>query len=196
MTAEETVDLVVQLERAYAATGDVIAAIPHTKLDLPSPCEGWTVRVVANHVVGGMGFFARAVEGLPFEAPDADAPDPDYLGADPSAAYRAAADRCLAAFRRPGALGGEYAFVAGPTTGEVIANISLQESLIHGWDLAQGAGVAYTPDPAVVDSVARFNADADDSDIGREGMFGPAQPVPADADAFTALLARLGRAVR
>lgn len=193
MTAEETIDLVAQLERAFAATGDVFAAIPPTKLDAPSPCEGWTVRVVANHVVGGMGFFARAVEGLPFEPPDADAPDPDYLGDDPSAAHLAAADRCLAAFRRPGALDREYAFAFGPATGETIANISLQESLIHGWDLAQGTGVAYTPDPAVVDSVARFNAGADDSDIGRKGMFGPARPAPPDADAFAALLARLGR---
>lgn len=188
-----TDDILVPLASVYATTGDLIAAIPTSSLDAPSPCEGWTVRVVANHVVAGLDFFARTVEGRVVEQPDPDAPDPDHLGADPAGAYRASAERCLTAFRGDGALDREYAFPFGPTTGEAIANISLQESLVHGWDLAQGAGLAYSPDPAGVDAVARFNAAADGSEIRREGMFGPAQPAPPDADAFAALLAHLGR---
>jgi uncharacterized protein (TIGR03086 family) len=188
-----TDDVLGPLAGTYATTGDVLAAIPTPALDAPSPCEGWTVRVVANHVVAGLDFFARTLEGRVVEQPDPDAPDPDHLGADPAGAYRRMADRCLAAFRGDGALDQEYPFPFGPTTGEVIANISLQESLVHGWDIARGAGLAYSPDPLGVDAVARFNAFADGSEIRRQGMFGPARPAPPDADPFATLLARLGR---
>jgi hypothetical protein len=85
--------------------------------------------------------------------------------------------------------------VFGPTPGLTIANISLQESLIHGWDMARGAGLAYAPDPEAVGAVARFNAEREGGNIRREGMFGPEQPVPSGAGPFEVLLGRLGRTV-
>jgi uncharacterized protein (TIGR03086 family) len=181
------------LERVYADTTAAVAGA-ESALDAPSPCEEWTVRDVANHVVGGLIFFAGTLEGESVR-PDPDAPDPDYLGTDPAGAYRGATERCLAAFGRPGALDQVYDFVFGPTSGMTIANISLQESLVHGWDIARGAGLAYAPDPEAVAAVARFNADRDGDHIRREGMFGPEQPVPSGADPFDVLLGRLGRTV-
>jgi uncharacterized protein (TIGR03086 family) len=186
-------DAVGLLERVYADTAAAVAA-GESALDAPTPCEGWTVRDVANHVVGGLVFFAGTLEGDAVR-PDPDAPDPDLLGADPAGAYREAAERCLAAFARPGALDEVYDFVFGPTSGRTIADISLQESLVHGWDIARGAGFAYAPDPEAVAAVARFNADRDGNQIRREGMFGPEQPVRPGADAFEVLLGRLGRVV-
>jgi uncharacterized protein (TIGR03086 family) len=187
-------DLVPLLERTYETTAAVLAASPADALDAPSPCEGWTVRVVANHVVVGMDIFARALEGR-FDPAEvrADAPDPDHLGSDPAQAYREAAARCLAAFGAPGALDREVDFVFGPTPGREIANISLQESLIHGWDIAQGVGLPYEPDPAAVEAVAAFNDRDPGDDVRRQGMFEPPQPTAPDASPFEALLAWLGR---
>jgi uncharacterized protein (TIGR03086 family) len=184
------------LERTYAATADAIAAAQPTALDRPSPCDDWTVREVANHVVGGLDAFARTVEGRfdPAEA-RADVPDPDYIGDDPVTAYRAAAARCLVGFARPGVLDREYDFVFGPTPGRVIATISVQESLIHGWDIAQGAELAYEPDPSAVEVVAAFNAGFAEDDVRRRGMFAPPLSPPPDASDFEALLGRLGRRV-
>jgi len=188
-----TDDMVGLLDRVYADTAEVIDAAG-SALDAPTPCEGWSVRDVANHVVGGLIVFVGTLEGEAVR-PDPDAPDPDYLGSDPAGAYRGAADRCLAGFGRSGALDRVYDFVFGPTPGLVIANISLQESLVHGWDIARGAGLAYTPGAGAVAAVAEFNADRDGDDIRREGMFGPEQPVPSGVSPFEALLGRLGRTV-
>jgi uncharacterized protein (TIGR03086 family) len=175
-------DLLVPCHRA---TAEVLDAIPADRWDAPTPCPEWTVREVANHVVGSLDFFAQTVSGQEPEIGDLAA---DYLGADPAAAYREAAKRCRVAFARPGVLDAEHPFPTGPTPGWVIAHISMSESLVHGWDLATGAGLPYTPDPAVVAAV-----DAHAEGAERPGMFDAPVPVAADAPRFVALLGKLGR---
>lgn len=164
------------LTKAYEPTAAVLAAV--TDWSAPSPCAGWTVRDVANHLVDAMRTFAAAVTG--------DAAD-EYTGDDPVGAYRAAADRCLAAFARPDTLTATHPFAFGLTPGAVIAHISVSESVVHGWDVARGAGLPYTPAPEVLDMLLAAEGDPPD-----EGMFAP--PVePADDAPLTVLLARLGR---
>jgi uncharacterized protein (TIGR03086 family) len=170
------------LGKAYDATAAVLAEV--TDWDAQSPCAEWSVREVANHLVGALKAFVAAVEHTEFTM------DGDHLGDDPHGAFRAAADRCLAAFDRPGALTEEHPFPFGPTPGSVIAAISLSETVVHGWDIARGAGVAYSPAPEVVDEVL---AHADEFKPPAEGMFGPPVEVAPDAPPLTRLLARTGR---
>ncbi|MEU6645761.1 TIGR03086 family metal-binding protein [Saccharomonospora sp. NPDC046836] len=113
--------------------------------------------------------------------------------ADLSADFTAAARRALAAFAAPGALEREFPFAFGPAPGLLIAQISLSETLAHGWDLARGAGVPYRPDDRVVDAVARWHAAGSAEDRQRSGMFGPPVVGAADASPFEKLLALLGR---
>ncbi len=163
------------LAKAYDPAAAVLAAV--TDWTAPSPCDGWTVRDVANHLVDAMCFFAAAVDG----GPDA------YQGDDLVHAYREAADRCLAVYEDPAVLAASYPFPFGDTPGSVIARISVSESLVHGWDVARGAGLPYTPALEVVESVL--------AEVGpppAEGMYGP--PVePASDEPLTVLLAKLGR---
>ncbi|TDV41727.1 TIGR03086 family metal-binding protein [Actinophytocola oryzae] len=170
-----------ELVKAYDATGTVLAAV--TDWDAPSPCAEWTVRDVANHLVGVLKTFAAAVED------GTEVPDGDHLGLDPLGAYRAAADRCLVAFGRPGALTARHPFPFGPTLGSVIAEISLSEALVHGWDIARGASVPYSPAPEVVADVLSRAGSSESPD----GAFAPPLPAPPGAPPLTVLLARLGR---
>jgi uncharacterized protein (TIGR03086 family) len=166
----------VVLAKAYDPAAAVLAAV--TDWTAPSPCAGWTVRDVANHLVDVMCTFAAAVDGGPGE----------YEGDDPVGAYRVAADRCLAVFEDPAVLAASHPFPFGPTPGSVIARISVSESLVHGWDLARGAGLPYEPAPEVVDEVlATFGPPP------VEGVFAPPVP-PSSGDPLVVLLARTGRA--
>jgi uncharacterized protein (TIGR03086 family) len=122
------------LPKAYDATAAALATV--TAWDAPSPCTDWTVRDVTAHLVDALRFFAATVD---------DGPTGDSLGDDPLGAFRGAADRCLAVFSRPDVLAASHPFPFGPTPGLVIAQISLSESLVHGWDIARGAGVPYSP---------------------------------------------------
>jgi len=164
------------LAKAYDATAAVLAEV--TDWAAPSPCDGWTVRDVATHLVDAMCTFAAAVDGGP----------PEYTGDDLVGAYREAAARCLAVFEDPAVLEASHPFPFGPTPGSVIAQISVSESLVHGWDLARGAGVSYSPAPEVVDAMLA----ASDGPVP-DGAFGPPVP-PASDDPMTVLLAKLGRA--
>jgi len=170
------------LRKAYEATAAVLAEV--TDWDAPSPCTEWTVREVANHLVATLNTFAAVVEHTEWTM------DGDHLGDDPHGAFRAAADRCVAAFDRPGALTDLHPFPFGPTPGSAIAAISMSETVVHGWDIATGAGVPYVPAPDVVEEVL---AHADEFKPPAEGMFGPPVPVAFDAPALTRLLARTGR---
>jgi uncharacterized protein (TIGR03086 family) len=159
------------LARCFADTGAVLAAVPADRWDAPSPCSEWTVRQVADHLVEALGAIAVTMSGEPA-----------------GATFAEVTSRCLAAFADPVALAAEYESPAGPLTGRAMADISLSESLVHGWDLASGAGLPYDPDPAAVATVAAF---PDGPSV--PGMFAAPVPVPADAPVFVALLARRGR---
>jgi len=163
------------LAKAYDATAAVLAEV--TDWTAPSPCAGWTVRDVADHLVDAMCTFAAAVDGGPAEHTD-----------DPVSGYREAAARCLAVFGDPAVLAASHPFPFGPTPGEVIAYISVSESLVHGWDVARGAGLPYSPAPEVVDAVL---ASSDGAPSG-DDMFAP-PVVPASDEPMTVLLAKLGR---
>jgi uncharacterized protein (TIGR03086 family) len=160
------------LERCYRTTGEVLDAIPADRWDAPSPCTEWTVRDVAEHLVEALGLIAGAVSG-------------EQVGAT---SFDEVTRRCLAAFADPAALAAVYPSPVGPLSGRAMADISLSESLVHGWDLATGAGLRYAPDPAAVAAVAGFP-----DGPKAPGMFAESVPVPADAPAFVALLGRLGR---
>ncbi|HEY0449503.1 TIGR03086 family metal-binding protein [Actinophytocola sp.] len=179
MTQLTGIDVAV-LERGYAATADVLAAIPAGRWDAPSPCAGWTVRDVAEHLVDSLDFFAGTVSGAQ-----------DSGRTDLLAGFRDATGRCLAAFARPEVLAAEHPFPGGVLPGWVIAHISLSESLVHGWDLATGAGLPYAPDAGVVAAVAALS-----DGPAPDGAFADPVPVPVGASPFEALLGKLGREVR
>ena len=162
------------LSKTYDATAAVLASV--TDWTASSPCEGWTVRDVAQHLVDVMCIFAAAVDGGAA----------DYHGDDLPAGYRAAADRCLAVFEDPAVLAALHPFPFGPTPGSVIASISLSESLVHGWDVAKGAGVPYSPPPETVATVLAADGEPP------ADMYAPPL-TPASDEPMTVLLARLGR---
>ena len=50
-------------EQALRATGTVVEGVADRQLDLSSPCDGWSVRELLNHVVGGNYWAAELAAG-------------------------------------------------------------------------------------------------------------------------------------
>ncbi|MEV4728767.1 TIGR03086 family metal-binding protein [Saccharopolyspora sp. NPDC049426] len=183
-------ELVGSLERAFEDTSAVLRAVPPQRFGDPSPCEGWTVGQVGGHLVGGARYFGQVAAG---QAPELPADDPQLSEDEMATAFGEAARLTLAAFSRPGVLDQQLAFAFGPTPGWVVANISLSETVIHGWDLARAVGLPYSPDDAAVDAVLRFQSQSSEDELRAEGMFGAAASAPEDASPFEELLAFTGR---
>jgi uncharacterized protein (TIGR03086 family) len=189
-------DIVGLLEHCYHTTGTVLAAITPAGYAVPSPCTGWTVRHVGNHLVASLTLLARVAEGETVDPAQFDAhamANTDHLGVDPAAAFHTATQRSIAVFKLPDTMARSYPFPPGPTPGIVLANLSLLESLVHGWDLAHGAGLPYPADQKLITAVHAFAVQAIGNPQRQAGLFAAAVPVDAAAEPLTALLAHLGR---
>ena len=88
-------DPLAQLAQLGPQLGGVVAGITQDQLDNPTPCDGFTVRGVLEHMVGGATAFAAAYRG---EAPT----DPDL--SDPLGGFAPVLGDLVAAISAPGAL--------------------------------------------------------------------------------------------
>src|SRR5438046_5066386 len=176
--------------QALDATGRIVAGIPADRWHSDTPCEGWDVRALVNHVVAGNLWAAELATGATI-ASVGDRLDGDVLGADPAKAYAGSADAAAAAFRRPGALEAPCAVSYGPVPGEVYAGHRFIDVLVHGWDLAKATGQDTTLPADLVE--AAFEVVEPQKDIlAASGMFGSDVKVPDGADRQTQLPAELG----
>lgn len=185
------VDLPSVHRQALDATGAIVAGIRPDQLDDPSPCAGWDVRELLNHVVGGNLWVKPLVDGRTI-ADVGDELDGDQLGDDHVAAYERSAAQAAASFSADGAMDAMVAVSYGPVPGSMYCGHRFIDVLIHGWDLAKGTGQDTTLDPALV-AACWTVVEPELSILEGSGMFGTAQPVPDDADPATKLLAALGR---
>ena len=184
-------DIIKVHRRALDATRRVVAGIGSDQWTAPTPCEGWDVRTLVNHVVSGNLWAAELGSG--HTIPEVgDRLDGDVLGADPVAAYDASSDAAADVFAAPGALDAPCAVSYGPVPGSVYAGHRFLDVLIHGWDLAVASGQDATLDSDLVEAcwaVVEPQADL----LRASGMFGHEVEPPAGADDGTRLLALLGR---
>ena len=184
-------DLLAAHRQALDATRGLVAGVGADTWAAASPCEGWDVRELVNHIVTGNWWAAELAAGRTIEQVG-DRLDGDVLGDDPLAAYDASAEAAHAAFAAPGALDAPCAVSYGPVPGSVYAGHRTLDVAIHGWDLAAATGQGRTLDPALVDALWEIVTPQADLLRG-SGMFGGDVEAPPGADSQTRLLALLGR---
>ena len=140
----------------------------------PTPCTGWNVRALVNHVVGEDRWTKPLVYGKTITEVG-DAFDGDLLGEDPKSSAREAADEALAAVAERLPAGGKVHLSYGEEDiGEYISQL-VADHLIHGWDLAAATGQKRDLDPDLVAAVAAWFRN-------REGMYRSAGAIAARPD--------------
>ena len=150
------------------------------KLNGPTPCDGWDVATLMNHMLDTQRYFVSAALGEDASLP---APNPpDLIGDDPVADFDAARAEVLSTFGAPGVI---------EKTGASLG-IAFSDQLLHGWDLAQATGQDATmpeglPEAAFAMIHGRFTDDQ------RKGVFKPEVKAAAGASAQDTLLAYTGR---
>ncbi|MFG1689260.1 TIGR03086 family metal-binding protein [Nonomuraea sp. NPDC049269] len=180
-----------QIERAADMTAGIVAGIAADQWDRPTPCAGWDVRTLLNHVVGGMRIFAAKLDGTD---PGADH-EADWLGADPVGAYEKAAAADRAAWRRPDALEQTVHISLGVLPGPLAAVVHLTEILVHGLDLAIATGQESLVDEELCGDLLVTMRSMGIDAYRIPGVFGPETQTAEDAPLHRQLLAFLGRAV-
>jgi uncharacterized protein (TIGR03086 family) len=178
-------------DQALAATRQYVAGVGANQWEASSPCEGWDVRELVNHIVSGNFWAGELARGKSIEDVG-DRLDGDILGDDPTAAYDESARAASEAFHAPGAMEAPCAVSYGPVPGEVYLGHRFIDVVVHGWDVAKGTGQDTTLDPELVEACWTVIEPQKEMLLG-SGAFGTDHEPEPGADRQTALLELLGR---
>ena len=129
-------------------------------LEAATPCPGWRVRDLLNHMLDTQRYFAGAGRGEKATLPAAS--PPSLLTVDPGADFARATAEVMDAYAQDGVVGR-----TGPALG-----IAFSDQLLHGWDLAK----ATDQDATMPDGLAQAAYDCIHgrfTDDQRHGVFGP-----------------------
>ena len=179
------------LRHAAARFDELVAGIREPQWNDPTPCPGWTVRTLVNHVAVEDLWAAELLAGRTI-AEVGDRLDGDQLGAVPLDRWHEAMRGALAAAGAPGAMADTVHLSFGDVPGSEYAMQLFADHLVHGWDLAVALGAPAALDPDDAGAALAWFAEREDA-YRAAGMIGPHLPAPPDADAGTRLLAAFGR---
>jgi uncharacterized protein (TIGR03086 family) len=187
-------------QRSVAGLRPVLDRISPADLDRPTPCAGWDLRALLEHMTGQDHGFAAAVRAARTGGEvDVSAFAPRPLGPSPAATVATGLDEVVAAFAD-----GAESPVLLPEFGArlplpIVAGMHLVDTLVHGWDVAAALGVqagygAELDTEVVAAALAMAEQVPDDTAREAPGApFGHALTAPADADPWTRTLTLLGR---
>ena len=153
----------------------------------PAPVEGWVARDVVAHLVEWLPAFVQGGCDVPW--PTVPSPTEDPVGAW-DAHQRAVQD----ILDDPAKAGADF---TNPHTGsmplaQAIDRFYTSDVFMHTWDLARATGQDETLDPEACAGMLAGMQPLEEL-IRNSGQYGPAVPVPEDADAQTRLLGFIGR---
>jgi uncharacterized protein (TIGR03086 family) len=175
----------------------IARSVTADQMDGPTPCGDWTVRDLLSHVVDLSFAFRLAAdkETAPARAQAASPQD----AIDEAGEWRDLLDRRLdelvEAWRRPSAWDGMTEAGGVTLPAPIMAQVAVDELVLHGWDLSRSTGQPFSCDPASLDVVVAFTTAMSQpgEEAGRAGLFGPVVPVASDASAFDRALGSSGR---
>jgi len=121
------------------------------RLDAATPCEGWNVRDLLQHVVVGNRVTVVTLQGATRDeivATREALAGGDVLGDDPVAAFVDSADAQAAAFAQPGALERVCHHGLGDIPGAQVLPFRVGDLTLHAWDLARATSTTRSIPPS------------------------------------------------
>ena len=192
MTTEPVRDPRPILVRALDQAGQQVEAVTADELSNRTACADYDVRALLGHVVAVLHKLARVGTG-------GDAGDmPHVVDGIPDDGWANAFTRARSEAERVWAddagLDRMVELPWATLPGRDVLEAYTHEFTVHSWDLAQATGRLSALDPDLgARALEGFPKFAPPEVRSEEGPFGPAVPVPDDADVYTRLAAFLGR---
>jgi uncharacterized protein (TIGR03086 family) len=185
------VDLLVAHRLALTGFGRVLRHAGPPDWAAPTPCRGWDVHALVNHLVNEQRWAPEVLRGATL-AEVGDRFDGDLLGRDPLAAWLDASAAAWRAWTAPGALDRPVQVTAGPLPARVYGWEMTVDVAVHGWDLAVALG---RPSPLGDDLAEALLAETGPSmaQWRADGLLAAPVPPAPDAGPVDRLLAWLGR---
>jgi uncharacterized protein (TIGR03086 family) len=180
------------LEPAARRLGQLVANVSDEQLRAPTPCPAYTLGDLIDHVGGLSIGLAASAEKRTLES---SAPSGDASGLGDDWRTRIPRDllRLAAAWREPEAWRGMTRAGGVDLPGEVCGLVTLDELVVHGWDVARSSAQDFDCERPTLEAVRDFLAafDAPTADDG--GPFGPPVAVPDTAPLLDRVVGLAGR---
>ncbi|PZR79685.1 MAG: TIGR03086 family protein [Candidatus Aeolococcus gillhamiae] len=176
------------LRQVIDADRRLVEAILPWRLNDRTPCAGWDVQALLDHLVSVNCVYGALIRGDPPPRHD-----PRHV---PRTGFGYTGGDLLEAFSAPGALQRGVATPLGELPGSVLAQHVVNELVVHGWDLARTLGQPTDLVPEVASHVLATLTEW--KPIFRhlgEACQGDEQPAPHGAAALDRVAAILGRTV-
>ena len=161
-------------------------------LPRPTPCPGWDLETLLDHLSDSIGVLTGAITGDGASAVTAGYPGP---GADPVVWLRGQAAGMLSAFAAAGPAGRRVAIWDRELTASMVAVTGALEITVHGWDIWVACN-ARRPVPPGLGAVLLPIAPLLISPGTRPGLFADPVRLPGPACPGDQLVAFLGRQPR
>ncbi|MEU0792820.1 TIGR03086 family metal-binding protein [Amycolatopsis sp. NPDC005961] len=164
--------------------------VAHAVADLsaPTPCAGYDVRGLLNHLLYWGPWLVAA--GRREEPPPPSAAE--VVTEDWRAALEKQTETLVDVFGTPSAWTGMTALGTTRLPAPVVGDMVLGEFVLHGWDLARASGQELRCAPEAATAVYE-SAVAMGEQARSMGVYGPAVAVPADAPVLERALGASGR---
>ncbi|HEU5471371.1 MAG TPA: TIGR03086 family metal-binding protein [Actinophytocola sp.] len=179
------------MEQAARVNLEVARNVKVDQLALPTPCAGWDVRMLANHLTFWSAFRSE-VAARKQPPPEGDENSVDYVTDDWVTVYERQLNRAVAAWAEPGAWEGITGMAGGQMPAPMIGRMIIGELVLHGWDLARATGQELVCPPELAEVI--YAGVQEFTEMGREyNIFGEPVPVRDEAPVLDRALGLSGR---
>ncbi|MBL7498951.1 TIGR03086 family protein [Frankia sp. CNm7] len=186
-------DAKILLHAAAAPLPEIIDSIGPHRLGAATPCAGFDLRGLVNHLLFWGPSLAGAGRKEVVPPPAESETAVDLTAEDWASDLKGQVERLVGAWSEPDAwegvtrMGGAMELPA-----ELVAGMVVGELVVHGWDLARAVGRRPSWDGDVLEYL--YGEIARSAELGREmGVYGPEIPVPAGAPMLDRVLGLSGR---
>ncbi|MCC3331657.1 TIGR03086 family metal-binding protein [Nocardia abscessus] len=183
------------LERAINYTLGSIAAVRPAHLARATPCPGWDLRTLLDHLNDSLDALCEAASNGRLSV-GGDAAEtgsrPDGAGADPVAGFRDRAAHLRGMWSQIDHDSRVVAIGDRAMRADVLAYVGAVEIAVHGWDIAQSCGTRRPIPPGLADDILTF-VELIVPETERLPQFAAPVAAPWSATAGERLLAYLGR---
>lgn len=187
--------------RAVDWTVEIASAITTDDLDLPTPCDGWTLRDLLDHTLSQNAGFAAAAHG---NGANLSIWESGKVGNAPAAEYRASAELINSVFTEDGV--SDRAFFlpeirdGGPFPASMAIGFHFVDNIVHGWDIGKTIGTFVEPDADLITHALqvaeRIPNTPDSRGPGQAFALSLHEDVTDDVTDYDRLLLMLGRSPR
>ncbi|GAA4925830.1 TIGR03086 family metal-binding protein [Actinoplanes utahensis] len=169
----------------------LLLGVDDRDLTAPTPCPGWPVATLLDHLMGLASAFTMAAR----KRDGAGGPPPEPSAEHLSRHWRSRLPVVLAdlatAWKDPHAWTGTARAGGVTMPATAMGAVAMTELVMHGWDLARATGQDYAADPRALEVLVEFLAQGPAD--GTPGLFGPRVPVAPEEELLAQALGMAGR---